>query len=321
MILALAGGVGGAKLANGLAQLLPPGELVVAVNTGDDFQHLGLHIAPDLDTVMYTLAGRNNAVTGWGLAGETWQFMAALGNVGGETWFRLGDQDLATHIERTRRLNEGQTLSAATAALCRAFGVPQRIIPMSDDPVRTIIHTDAGNLAFQDYFVRLKCEPAVRAVEFAGADRAVPSPGLRAALADPDLRAIVVCPSNPYLSILPILALGGIRATIAARRVPTVAVSPIIGGAAVKGPTAKIMCELGDAPSVATIARLYSGVADGLIIDAQDRQLRSEIEAAGLRACLADALMTTPQDQARLAQTTLHFAASLERARREGVEP
>lgn len=321
MILALAGGVGGAKLANGLAQVLSPGELVVAVNTGDDFRHLGLHISPDLDTVLYTLAGRNNAETGWGLAGETWHFMEAIAHLGGETWFRLGDQDLATHVERTRRLSEGQTLSAATAALCRAFGVALRIVPMTDDPVHTIIHTDAGSLAFQDYFVRLKCEPAVRAVEFAGADRAVPSPGLRAALADPGLRAIVICPSNPYLSIQPILALGGVRAALATRQVPTVAVSPIIGGAAIKGPAAKIMRELGDAPSVATIARLYSGVADGLIIDAQDRHLRSEIEAAGLRACLTDAVMTTPQDQARLAQTTLQFAASLERARREGVAP
>lgn len=321
MILALAGGVGGAKLANGLAQLLPPREFVVAVNTGDDFQHLGLHISPDLDTVLYTLAGRNNGVTGWGLADETWQFMAALGSIGGETWFRLGDQDLATHVERTRRLNEGQTLSAATAALCRAFGVQHRVVPMTDDPVYTLIHTDAGTLTFQDYFVRRRCEPTVRAVEFAGTERAVPSPGLRAALADPGLHAIVICPSNPYLSIQPILALGGVRAMIAARRVPTVAVSPIIGGAAVKGPAAKIMRELGDAPSAATIAKLYSGVADGLIIDERDRHLRSEIEAAGLRVCVSDAVMTTTQDQGRLARTTLQFAASLEGVRREGVAP
>lgn len=317
MILALAGGVGGAKLASGLAQLLPPAELVIAVNTGDDFRHLGLDVSPDLDTVMYTLAGRNNTETGWGLAGETWHFMAALAHLGGETWFRLGDQDLATHVERTRRLNEGQTLSAATAALCRAFGVQHRVVPMTDHPVQTIVHTDSGILTFQDYFVRRRCEPAVRAIQFAGAERAVPSPGLRAALADPGLHAIVICPSNPYLSIQPILALCGIRATMAAQRVPTVAVSPIIAGAALKGPAAKIMRELGDAPSAATIARLYSGLADGLVIDAQDRPLRSEIEAAGLRACETDAVMTTPQDQARLARSTLEFAASLKYVRQE----
>jgi LPPG:FO 2-phospho-L-lactate transferase len=316
MILALAGGVGGAKLANGLARLLPPEDLVVAVNTGDDFRHFGLHVSPDLDTVMYTLAGCNNAASGWGLAGETWHFMDALARLGGETWFRLGDQDLATHVERTRRLGEGQTLSTVSVALCRAFGVTHSIVPMSDDSVRTIIHTNAGSLAFQDYFVRLKCEPAVRAVEFAGAERAEPSPGLRAALADPRLRAIVICPSNPYLSIQPILALTDVRAMIAARRVPVIAVSPIVGGAAVKGPAAKIMRELGQVPSSATIARLYADIADGLVIDERDRSLCDEVEAAGLRACVSETVMTSSPEQARLAQITLQFAASLERTSR-----
>ena len=319
MILALAGGVGGARLAHGLAQLCPPDDLVVAVNTGDDFWHLGLRISPDLDTVMYTLAGRGNTCTGWGLEGETWRFMDALARIGGETWFRLGDQDLATHIERTRRLNEGQTLSTVTTALCRAFGVAHRVVPMSDEPVQTIVHTDAGPLAFQDYFVRRRCEPAVRALEYAGAESAAPSPGLRAAMSDPRLRAILICPSNPYLSIDPILALPGVRAMIAARKVPVVAVSPIIGDAAVKGPAAKIMREFGHAPSATTIARLYSGLADGLVIDERDRHLRGEIEAVGLRVCIADALMRSPQDQARLARTTLEFASKLEPARHERV--
>jgi LPPG:FO 2-phospho-L-lactate transferase len=319
MILALAGGVGGAKLANGLAQRLAPQDLVVVVNTGDDFSHLGLRIAPDLDTVMYTLAGRSNTATGWGLAGETWQFMDALARLDGETWFRLGDRDLATHVERTRRLNAGETLSAVTAELCRAYGVAHPVVPMSDDPVQTVVHTDAGPLAFQDYFVRRRCAPAVRALQFAGAEAAAPSPGFRAALADARLRAIVLCPSNPYLSIHPILALAGVRAMIATRGVPTVAVSPIIGNAAVKGPAAKIMRELGHTVSAATIARLYAGLVDGLVIDERDRPVRAEIEAAGLRVCVTDALMKGPQDQARLAQTTLEFAASIAPARAKRV--
>ncbi len=319
MILALAGGVGGARFANGLAQLLAPGELVVAVNTGDDFLHLGLRIAPDLDTVMYTLAGCGNSETGWGLVGETWKFMDALARVGGETWFRLGDQDLATHVERTRRLNDGQTLSAVTRYLCHAFGVAHQVVPMSDEPVQTIVHTETGPLAFQDYFVRRGCEPAVRGFEYAGADRAAASPGLRAAMSMPHLRAILICPSNPYLSIEPILALSGVSAVIAARRVPVVAVSPIIGNAAVKGPAAKIMRELGRTPSPTTIAHLYSRVVDGLVIDERDRHLQGEIEAVGPRVCVTDALMRSAQDQARLARTTLEFAASLGPTRGAGA--
>jgi LPPG:FO 2-phospho-L-lactate transferase len=310
MILALAGGVGGARLANGLAQICRPADLVVAVNTGDDFCHLGLRISPDLDTVMYTLAGRANSVAGWGLEGETWQFMDALAGLGGETWFRLGDRDLATHVERTRRLAEGRSLSSVTAELCRALGVMHPVVPMSDDPVQTIVHTDAGALAFQEYFVHRRCEPVVRDLEYAGAERAVASPGLRAALSDPQLRAIVICPSNPFLSIHPILALPDVRRNIDALKVPVIAVSPIIGGAAVKGPAAKIMQELGHAPSAATIAKLYSGLADGLIIDERDKHLVPDIEAAGLRAFPADALMRDSRDQARLAQVVLDFASS-----------
>lgn len=317
MILALAGGVGGAKLANGLASALAPDELVVVVNTGDDFVHLGLHVAPDLDTVMYTLSGRNNPETGWGLAGETWRFMEALARLGGETWFRLGDQDLATHVERTRRLAAGERLSNVTEALCRACAVRPRVVPMSDDPVRTIVHCDAGALAFQDYFVRRRCEPVVRALEFAGAPSAAPSPGFLAALRSASLRAIVICPSNPYLSIDPILALPAVRPLIASRRVPVVAVSPIIGTSAVKGPAAKIMRELGHEPSAATVARHFSGIADALVIDIGDAGLAPGIEAIGMRVLATDALMRDPPDQARLARETLAFASTLTPSRRE----
>lgn len=311
MILALTGGVGGSKLASGLAKRLAPSELVVVVNTGDDFRHLGLYVSPDLDTVMYTLAGRNNIETGWGLAGETWQFMNALAQLGGEVWFRLGDRDLATHVERTRRLREGATLSEITAALCSAFGVAHRLVPMSDDPVATNVHTDAGPLPFQDYFVRHRSAPAIKSVEYRGAQDASPSPAFRAALEDADLRAIVIAPSNPFLSIGPILALAGVRDAIARAVVPIVAVSPIIAGEAVKGPAAKIMRELGHAPSAVTIGELYAGLVDGLVIDERDRSLRGEIEATGLRVCVTNTLMREPDDQARLAQATLDFAAGV----------
>ena len=311
MILALAGGVGGAKLANGLAQVLSPDELVVVVNTGDDFTHLGLRISPDLDTVMYSLAGRNNIETGWGLAGETWCVMTALERIGAQTWFRLGDQDLATHIERTRRLAQGETLSEATAALCRAYGVRHSVVPMSDQPVQTMLHTDEGTLAFQHYFVRRRCEPRVLRVEFAGHREAVPAPRFAAALGDDRLRAIVICPSNPYLSIQPILAVPGVRQAIAARRTPVIAVSPIVAGAAVKGPAAKIMRELGCEPSAAEVARLYRGIAHGMVIDESDSKLSAAIEAMGLRARVAATVMRSAADQARLAREVVAFAGSI----------
>jgi LPPG:FO 2-phospho-L-lactate transferase len=311
VILALAGGVGGAKLANGLAQILSPDELIVVVNTGDDFSHLGLRISPDLDTVMYTLAGRNNDESGWGLAGETWHVMTALERVGAETWFRLGDQDLATHIERTRRLAEGETLSEVTAALCRAFNIRHCVVPMTDQPVQTIIHTDEGTLAFQHYFVRRRCEPRVLSVEFIGHRQAVPAQKFAAALGDNRLRAIIICPSNPYLSIQPILAVPGVRQAVGSRRIPVVAVSPIVDGAAVKGPAAKIMRELGYAPSAAEIARLYQGFAHGIMIDELDRNLSATIEAMGLRARVTATVMRGAADQARLAQEVVAFAGSI----------
>jgi LPPG:FO 2-phospho-L-lactate transferase len=314
MILALAGGVGGAKLANGLAQILPPDQLVVAVNTGDDFEHLGLHVSPDLDTVMYTLAGLNNPETGWGRAGETWQFMAALGALGGATWFNLGDLDLATHVERTRRLGQGVTLSAVTADFCIRLGIRHAVVPMSDQPVRTVVQTDEGWLPFQDYFVRLKCAPRVAGFRFEGADAATPSPGLRRTLADAALRAIVICPSNPFVSVDPILAVPGVRDALGRRHVPLVAVSPIVGGQALKGPALKMMQELGREASALGVAHHYGALLDGFVIDRQDAGLVAAIEALGMRALATDTVMVDRAAQARLAEAVLGFAAGLKAA-------
>ncbi|MFD2272658.1 2-phospho-L-lactate transferase CofD family protein [Undibacterium arcticum] len=238
-VVALCGGVGGAKLALGLETLLSSGQLTVAVNTGDDFEYLGLRISPDLDTVLYTLAGLSDQTRGWGRAGETWNFMAALQELGGESWFSLGDRDLALHVERTRRLLAGETLTAVMGEIAHRTGVKARILPMTEEPVRTIVHTADGELPFQQYFVKHACKPAVSEITFSGADDAVAHPALLDALAHPDLTAIVICPSNPYLSIDPILAVPGIRAALQRSVAPVIVVSPIVGGQAVKGPTAK----------------------------------------------------------------------------------
>jgi LPPG:FO 2-phospho-L-lactate transferase len=314
MILALAGGVGGAKLANGLAHILPPDLLTVAVNTGDDFEHLGLHISPDLDTVMYTLAGLSNTETGWGRAGESWRFMAALGALGGETWFNLGDLDLATHVERTRRLAAGESLSTVTAAFCARLGVPAKIVPMSDHPVRTMVQTADGWLPFQDYFVRLRCAPAVRGFRFDGVGRAVPSAGFLQALSDPALAAIVICPSNPFVSVDPILSLPGVRDLLTRRRVPLVAVSPIVGGKAIKGPALKMLQELGLDASALGVARLYAKLIDGFVIDRQDDALTPAIAAHGLGVLATDTIMTDPAAQSALAASVLEFAQRLRRS-------
>ncbi len=309
MILALAGGVGGARLAAGLAQVLPPQGLTVAVNTGDDFEHLGLHICPDLDTVMYTLAGRHDPAQGWGLAGETWHMLQALQALGGEAWFRLGDRDLATHLQRSQRLREGASLSQATAELCQAFGVQHAVVPMSDQPVRTRVQTDEGELAFQDYFVRRRCAPRFVGLRFEGAEQAQPSPGLLQALQAPGLQAIVVCPSNPLLSIQPMLAVPGIAQALRQRRVPLVAVSPIVGGAAVKGPLAKMMMEAGQAPSALAVAQHYAGLVDGLVIDEADAALRPAIQHLGLQVCVTQTLMVDADRQRALAQAVLDMVA------------
>lgn len=311
LILALAGGVGGAKLALGLTHVLPPERLRIVVNTGDDFEHLGLHVSPDLDSVIYALAGMANETTGWGVEGETWNFMEALGRIGGETWFSLGDRDLATHVERTRMLNAGRTLSQATAALAKKLGIRHSIVPMSDDPVRTVVHCDEGTLPFQDYFVRRKCEPVVEGFTFDGADTARPSSGFAEALGDPALGGVVICPSNPFVSVAPILALPGVPRALAGAGVPIVAVSPIIGGAAVKGPAAKMMRELGLDASVLSIATHYAELIDRLVIDRADEASRARIEALGLRVDVRATLMKTLDDKVRLARDTTSFLGSM----------
>jgi len=307
-ILALAGGVGGAKLALGLSHVLPPDALTVAVNTADDFEHLGFSISPDLDTVMYTLAGVANPETGWGRQGESWTVMEALGAVGGETWFRLGDKDLATHIERTRRLRAGESLSSVMRDLAARLGVKPAMVPMSDDPVRTMVATDQGELAFQDWFVRLQCKPVVKSVRFAGAETARPHP----ALLDLDgLRAIVVCPSNPFVSVAPILALPRVQPTLARLKAPRIAVTPIVGGQAIKGPAAKMLAELGHDVSALGVARYYKGWVDGFVLDAQDAALADDIAALGMRVRVSDTMMRNDADKKRLAAEVLDFVDEL----------
>lgn len=307
-VLALCGGVGGAKLAAGLAQTLPSERLSIVVNTGDDFEHLGLSISPDIDTVVYTLAGLSDDQRGWGLAGESWRTLESLGRLGEPIWFQLGDQDLAMHIARTHRLRAGETLSQVTAALANALGIAPAIIPMSDDPVRTEIETENGVLAFQHYFVAQQCKPVARAIRYAGADKARVSPGFQAALARADLSALVICPSNPYLSVDPLLALPGVRALLAALKVPRIAVSPIVGGRAIKGPLAKLMRELSASASVTGIARHYQGLIDCLVIDETDAQEAKTIEALGIKPVIAPAIMRSHEDRIALARTTLAAA-------------
>jgi LPPG:FO 2-phospho-L-lactate transferase len=310
MIVALAGGVGGARLADGLARCLGA-ELHVVVNTGDDFEHLGLHVSPDLDTVMYTLAGIANPATGWGIAGETWNALEQIARFDGPDWFKLGDKDLATHILRTERLRYGERLTGITADLCRTLGIAARILPMSDDPVRTVVLSGAERYPFQDYFVRLQCRVPVSALQFEGAANARPSPEVTAALGDESLSAVVLCPSNPYLSIDPILAVPHMRELIEDADVPVVAVSPIIGGAAVKGPAAKIMSELGVVPSVAAIAEHYRGLIDGLTIDTVDADLAPHIESMGIRVLTTPILMRDAADRQRLAEECIAFAEEI----------
>lgn len=309
-VTALAGGVGGAKLAAGLQAVLPIGDLTVIVNTGDDFDHLGMRICPDLDTVIYTLAGINNPETGWGLAGETWEFLGALERLGGDAWFRIGDRDLAVHVERTRRLADGQPLSRITAGFCTALGIGTHVLPMSDSPVRTLVHTAAGTLAFQEYFVRQRCAPVVTGFAFDGAKYASANFTLNS-ISQTGLGAIVICPSNPYVSIGPILELPGVRAQLQARPAPAVAVSPIVGGQALKGPAAKMMTELGHVPSAAAVAQFYFGLLDGFVIDRTDAQQADLIRATGIAVLVADTIMLTDADRARLARETLEFASTL----------
>ena len=305
---ALCGGIGGAKLALGLAHVLAPEKLTIVVNTGDDFTHLGLHVSPDIDTVLYTLAGLANRELGWGLEGESWGFMEAMARIGGPTWFRLGDRDLATHALRTTMLAEGHTLSEVTAHLRLKLGIGPAIVPMSDDPVATTVDTDEGKLAFQTYFVGRRCEPRVTSITFTGGDAAQPGPGAVAALSDPNLAGIVICPSNPWLSIDPMFAVPGWRGLIEARRAPCVAVTPLVGGQAVKGPTAKIMGELGLPLDVGSIVSHYAGLIDGFVLDAVDADRAGTLKVP---THVTNTLMRSIEDRVALARETLGFCRTL----------
>jgi LPPG:FO 2-phospho-L-lactate transferase len=308
LVVALSGGVGGAKLALGLTKLVAPNRLAVIANTGDDFEHLGLYISPDVDTLLYTLAGLNNPETGWGRREETWTFMAVLQTLGGETWFRLGDGDLAIHVERTRRLNAGEPLSQIVQDFSRRLGIAAQIVPMTDSPVQTRVRTRDGWLAFQRYFVEQQCRPEVLGFAFDGAAAASPHPDFLAALQSPALRAVVICPSNPFISIDPILALPGVREALRKCAAPVIAVSPVIGGKAVKGPTAKILHELGREVSATEVARHYQDFLDGYVLDDADATLAN---ALPVPAVATNTLMLSLADREHVAGVALALADRL----------
>ncbi len=311
-VLALSGGVGGAKLALGLSNIVPPGKLTVVANTGDDFEHLGLHVSPDIDTLLYTLAGLDNPKTGWGRRDETWTFMEALAALGAETWFRLGDGDLAVHVERTRRLRAGEPLSHIIRDFADRLGVRASIVPMTDDRVRTRVLTAEGWLDFQRYFVEQQCRPEVVGFSYDGAATATPHPDIIAAITRPDLRAIVICPSNPFISIEPILALPGMRKALQESTAPIVAVAPIIGGKAIKGPTAKMMSELGLEVGAETVAKRYGALLDGYIVDQLDAALVTKLP---IPTIATNALMVSLADREQLAKTVLSLVDKLSPSR------
>jgi len=313
-VLALSGGIGGAKLALGLSNVVDPEDLLIVVNTGDDFEHQGFYICPDIDTLLYTLGGVSNTTTGWGRADETWTFMQALQkDHPDEAWFQLGDKDLETHRFRTQELAEGRTLTEVTADLAQRFQLAPSVLPMSDDPVRTYVlaESDAGEhwLPFQEYFVKLRCKPRTRRIEFRGSAEASVSSRLKTALTERTTRAVVLCPSNPFLSIDPILAVPGIKKLLRDCGAPVIAVSPVVGGRALKGPTAKIMHELGLASDVAAIAEHYHDVIDGLVIDRQDQGELERLQAMGIRATITNTVMVSLEDRIQLATDVLNFAS------------
>jgi LPPG:FO 2-phospho-L-lactate transferase len=314
VLVALCGGVGAARMLSGLVRVVPPADITAIVNVGDDMVLHGLHISPDLDTITYTLAGMDNRETGWGVAGESWAVMDELARIGGEDWFRLGDRDLATHLFRTGRLQADETLSAVTEELSARRGVTVRLLPVTDDPLRTrVILAEPSPLgpagtevAFQDYFVRLRHDVAVEGVRFEGADPARPAPGVMEALEDAD--AIVVCPSNPVVSIGPLLAVPGVRGALATRRTEVVAVSPIVAGAALKGPADRLMAELGTEASVVGVARLYAPWVGTLVVDVEDAALAADVEAEGVRCIVTPTVMSSPERAADLARVVLDAA-------------
>jgi LPPG:FO 2-phospho-L-lactate transferase len=303
-VVALAGGVGGAKLIDGLASYLSPSDLSIIVNTGDDFNLLGLRICPDLDTICYTLAGMENSVTGWGRSNESWNALTNLTILGGPDWFKLGDKDLGTHLERSQRLQNGQSLSQITHDFCKAWGVNYSILPMSDQVVSTIITTqEFGDLSFQDYFVKKHCEPTICKIHFSGIDSAFPAPGILDALELSDV--IIVCPSNPWVSINPILSVSGIYEIL--RQKPVVAVSPIIAGQALKGPAAKMYSDLGIQPSALSVAFHYKGFINSLVIDNSDSELSENISALGVTPFITNTIMQSAADRDRLARDVLNY--------------
>jgi LPPG:FO 2-phospho-L-lactate transferase len=305
-VVALAGGVGGAKLADGLARVLLPENLVVVVNIGDDFEHLGLTICPDIDTVCYNLAGVENPDTGWGREDESWHAIETLRQLDGETWFQLGDYDLGLHLARTSWIKQGLPLSAITARIAAGLGIAVTILPASDQRVATIVETDRGRLPFQDYFVRQRCEPIVQRFIFQNIERAVPAPGVLEAVEGADL--VIICPSNPWVSIDPILGLPGIREAI--QRRPVVAVSPLIGGRALKGPAAKMYTEMGIQPSARAVARHYQDILDGLVIDHEDAQLADPIREMGVQVRTLPTIMRTRAERQQLARSVLEWTAA-----------
>ncbi len=308
-VCALAGGVGGAKLSAGLQEVVAPGALTVVVNTADDFDLWGLRICPDLDTVMYTLAGISNPETGWGLAGESFDALGMLARYGEDTWFLLGDRDLATHVLRTARLRAGETLTTVTGALSGSLGVRSAVLPMSDEEVSTVLKTPAGLLEFQEYFVRRGQRDEVLGVELRGVGEARPTDAVLEVLAAADV--VVFCPSNPIVSVGPILALPGMREALASSSAPKVAVSPIVGGRALKGPADRMMSSLGHEVSAAGVAAIYEGLVDGMVIDRVDVEERAGVEALGMQVLATDSVMRGAQDRARLAREVVEFGAGL----------
>ena len=310
-ILALSGGVGGSKLALGLSHCLTPQQLSVVVNTADDFEHLGLHISPDLDTLMYTLSGLNDTSRGWGLANESWAALDALARLGEPTWFQLGDRDLATHLARSHQLKSGSTLSAVTAKLCASLGIAHPILPMTDDTVRSLIDTASGMLSFQEYFVAQRCTPETRGIQLQGIESARPQIGFQQLLRSPDLGAIVIGPSNPFVSIDPIIKLAGIAQQMRTSVAPVVAVSPIIDGDAVKGPAAKMMAELGMPVTAASVAAYYGDLLDGFVIDQKDAAHAQPLRDTGLAVLVVPTMMQTLEDRRTLARQVVDFSLSL----------
>ena len=316
-ILALSGGVGGAKLSLGLADELSPGELTIVCNTGDDFVHLGLNICPDLDTVLYTLADWNNKELGWGQVGESWNFLDSLKRLGGEDWFNLGDRDLATHIVRSELLRRGMSLSQVVGELCQRMRVEHPVVPMSDQTISTRVHTaDGKTLMFQHYFVRDRCEPEVSAFEFSGIDTAEPAAGFSKAI--DNCSAVVVCPSNPFVSVDPIFAIPGVVDRLRQRQVPVVVVSNIVGGEALKGPAAKMMKELGMPMTALGVAQHYSkkygDLFTGFVLDSQDAALEDDVRALGFATIVTNTVMLTLHDKTELAREVLAFASTLRKA-------